>query len=1225
MGGGIDRAQRLNTNRGVAGRRLSEKEIEHLCASIIPDTNAEYIESVYKINKRAKSIIRLAERRFESFRSASDKGLKHRYAKEYLAIYEFASVLAEESPVLEDNSLAEGYQELVFDLKVKGEYDVVEKLRPWTPERPKKLSDIPEFKVSRIIEVSRWLQGYSSHVEMEPTGEFRRKPGIMKKGSLTPQVYVDPPVDADTALSTGSALPVFKVKYKISAHFKGLILNPGTSIYALQDESLALAILAFSVDRTMSIASARNIARTYLERFPEDRKFLAGKDYYDKLRGIYSGPYSDEELEQIFGFSYSSATILAHDFQVKIGENVLRELTGETQREMARKFQLYRIDESLKKYFVTAAAEDFAKVLHAVTRSRFLMVSYFRDDFQELKNKRAGGWGIIKKYESIFLSNQFPAEGEEFLVEAAPRFKGIHNTIKLGSQEAKSYTGEEIINHKNEFFELAIESNREILTALQDLQAALSNYEQDKVKWGNRVLVLLTLGLELAIAYFTAGLGARLSPLIRTVLGVAEISLTQAFYRYVGITDKLSATGLARDIATGMLTGAAADKFAERFVNESGRPLASFNRKVIHNIVSNFVAALEQEVLSRAMGKSMDDFLMDMLTNFSTGVIHSKVANKAMDRSIARLPAKLPLPENPAIHQKHTSLPVVNDPPRDPGDVVVISDKSNRAVENTLTPGKEVRAAFPDRVVPRLEYASLNERITLMHGTSSDIYRKINEADGFKFDPENQANSDFGAGVYFTFDVEVAQSAAQRKTKGLTAILVFELYTPELGKIVDIRPGGKHYEPWMEHLNEDAGLPKIPGMKSLTNADILRLTVEKRAEIFDQFLKNNGLEEADTVIGPLGDEFTTGTAVPVNRQGIPQVSTQVVIRSMEVLERLNSRIRDVKNREPFTGKKENEIESATREPIDLNDSREHLENDREPVSNQAGKPAAKKKRRQEEPDERTGAKPDKKKRESIELMQSRSAGSRATSETGIRSVRTQRRLSAPEQAALRNIYSNIRKHLAVLTPVEADEIRGRQSAIQRDYKKGHITAETAITRMTAVLNIAKGYSGVPVLEAVSLGLMEDQRNAPVAERANGVPVFDLDKLNNRPEEQIQEVIGEAKGGRSARLSFSNRVYYTGDGLPVKGPVAEKDKDVVLEGSGEWLFNRIMETRSKDRARARQIFEHIKNGRLRFIFTRSVEGKIVGAQDITDHINDRHVSITEYFRQEMYKSLYKGEI
>jgi hypothetical protein len=61
--------------------------------------------------------------------------------------------------------------------------------------------------------------------------------------------------------------------------------------------------------------------------------------------------------------------------------------------------------------------------------------------------------------------------------------------------------------------------------------------------------------------------------------------------------------------------------------------------------------------------------------------------------------------------------------------------------------------------------------------------------------------------------------------------------------------------------------------------------VEHRGEEFERFLRSIGMENADTVFGPLGDGVFTGITSGAGE------TTQVCIRSQRVANRLNAIIR----------------------------------------------------------------------------------------------------------------------------------------------------------------------------------------------------------------------------------------------------------------------------------------------------------------------------------------------
>jgi len=209
-------------------------------------------------------------------------------------------------------------------------------------------------------------------------------------------------------------------------------------------------------------------------------------------------------------------------------------------------------------------------------------------------------------------------------------------------------------------------------------------------------------------------------------------------------------------------------------------------------------------------------------------------------------------------------------------------------------PAAEVHDATPPSAPPPAPPSApvaADETITLYHGTR----QPGGVSKGIDVARSPGAGQDFGQGFSVTQDLEVAEQAAGMRPEpggtGMRTVLRWDIPKSKLGKIVDIRPGGKEralYEAWLKEPPSVAvgtGLGSTPGFR--TNEEYLSsYGVEHRGAEFDIFLKANNLADADTIIGDIGTPTTSGGAALEHR-----VSTQITIRSQKVADELNAIMR----------------------------------------------------------------------------------------------------------------------------------------------------------------------------------------------------------------------------------------------------------------------------------------------------------------------------------------------
>jgi hypothetical protein len=151
---------------------------------------------------------------------------------------------------------------------------------------------------------------------------------------------------------------------------------------------------------------------------------------------------------------------------------------------------------------------------------------------------------------------------------------------------------------------------------------------------------------------------------------------------------------------------------------------------------------------------------------------------------------------------------------------------------------------------------------------------------------------DLGRGFYLATDAETAATYALHRGRqaggSMQHVLSFEVAVEDLGRIVDIRRGGRFYRRWQKFLDEDAYEAvfgtRIPIFSTSVRSFLTGAGVEKRGVAFERFLARIGMRDADTIIAPLGDDVFTGITAG-------RTTTQVCIRSQRIADHLNSIIR----------------------------------------------------------------------------------------------------------------------------------------------------------------------------------------------------------------------------------------------------------------------------------------------------------------------------------------------
>lgn len=195
------------------------------------------------------------------------------------------------------------------------------------------------------------------------------------------------------------------------------------------------------------------------------------------------------------------------------------------------------------------------------------------------------------------------------------------------------------------------------------------------------------------------------------------------------------------------------------------------------------------------------------------------------------------------------------------------------------------------------------DMMTLYHGTSAGGADSI-RASGVNPTHAEGHSQDFGSGFYTSEDPAVgeAYSSARGRTDG--AVVEFSIPREQLGVVVDIRTTGKHFNEFQRFL-------ELPYSEAMGNSSPIRMTVREfyrrygiqdgvRGSIFERFLLRIGMQHADVVIGPLGNDIFTGITTGVE-------STQMSIRTPRAAGVLNQSLRG----ESFAARSESRMPTPT--------------------------------------------------------------------------------------------------------------------------------------------------------------------------------------------------------------------------------------------------------------------------------------------------------------------------
>lgn len=120
-----------------------------------------------------------------------------------------------------------------------------------------------------------------------------------------------------------------------------------------------------------------------------------------------------------------------------------------------------------------------------------------------------------------------------------------------------------------------------------------------------------------------------------------------------------------------------------------------------------------------------------------------------------------------------------------------------------------------------------------------------------------------------------AALALQRAVGNRTSARILRRQPVLSGVSVVDEPGDGHDR----EIKVNPGGHKLPNLE--TQLDFLKMAPERRGAVFDQFLREINMSNADAIVGPLGEGVFTGITA-----GKP--TTQVCIRSQAAADKLNA-------------------------------------------------------------------------------------------------------------------------------------------------------------------------------------------------------------------------------------------------------------------------------------------------------------------------------------------------
>jgi len=573
-------------------------------------------------------LLQLAATLFEKFKIAASNSplTKYRWAEAYLNIFDTVSKLEKKSARLADGTLMEPYQEWTNDPDRPGSIKFVEKFRPWTTSRIKSLKELSAFSEANVKAARQYIMntipGAIDYMAYSPESSLPTQ-----KEEAPPKNWFVKNVVTETVPGVPQEKKIegVEIRYIPNAHLVSLLTDNKKYNYSeVRNEDFALAIRALSA-KEMKLGDARRIAKEYLEKFVDSHREVSA----DKLSRNYEAvkqqildvkslnptfdPDSGIQAYIPFFFSAYSVLNLHYDFKVPMGEDIIRHLNGQLKKELKEKYQLHKIETALEKYFQTMERKDFAEVINAVTNSRYLMVLYLEDDYVEQEAKRDSLF--FRAFEAALYDNEFPADHKAFFKSLSPRMNKVFRLVEQDRLEE------------------AMQENKIVYEKFQKIQLELYQYKRDKQKWGRRALFLITLAIELLLTYITAGFIRAIPARAGLLVNLVMPAIKQEIYVASGLIDKRDMKNLGIEAVTGAATMKIAMNLSSKISAAYNIPVGRFKQIVLDNLLVNFTAALQQELVHLARNQiPLDDFLEELFKNFVMGVLHEKAAIMAIDK-----------------------------------------------------------------------------------------------------------------------------------------------------------------------------------------------------------------------------------------------------------------------------------------------------------------------------------------------------------------------------------------------------------------------------------------------------------------------------------------------------------------------------------------------------------------------------------------------------------------
>ncbi|KIC95483.1 hypothetical protein [Flavihumibacter solisilvae] len=601
------------TNRGLNIQPPNDPGKDQLNATLI---EAVYRDIAHLFNKSKSSISGLIGKAEEVFKNFKNTNLnqplsKSRYAEAFLKIYSFLLDQEKKARRDKDGALLFAYEKWETDPSKPGSYTTKLVDQPWTPARQKSVKEFDVFKEDNI----KQCFDYSRKFQPASPGQFvPQKIPVAAKDVPHPGL---PAIKDIVAEGETYEEQVIMVKYGITENLKEIVRqNQPDPVLRLED--LALAIRELSRHK-LNMNEARQIASEYLNKYvdlPQNswKKDLLRRNYAEIRKTVNAVTDLKVEMPIEFVFSNYSAINLYFEFHIDFGEDFFKVISGKLRREMNGLYHLHKIDNSLKIFFETNSRKDLAEVIRCVATSRYLMVSYLGDEFQDLGKKRDSL--VFRAFEAALLDNEFPKADKQFFLQMDDTYFRILQYIR------------------EDKLELAVAANKEVLEKLNQVRSRISAYERDKLKWGGRILFLLTLALDVLISYVTGAIGKFL-PRANYVIKAMLPLIQQEIHILSGVQDKrMGGMEMLKEFGMGMISQRVANTVTHKFKEVFKVEINRFNKLVYDTVLNNFVAAFQEELIHLA-GKSasLDDFVENLLKNMVSGIAHDTAAGKAIERS----------------------------------------------------------------------------------------------------------------------------------------------------------------------------------------------------------------------------------------------------------------------------------------------------------------------------------------------------------------------------------------------------------------------------------------------------------------------------------------------------------------------------------------------------------------------------------------------------------------